>query len=33
MNGEGRNLNITYREKGNPNRGIPYVGFRLVRSK
>ncbi len=33
MNGEGRNLNIIYREKGNPNRGIPYVGFRLVRSK
>jgi len=33
MNGEGRNLNILYRDKGNPNRGIPYVGFRLVRSR
>lgn len=33
MNGEGRNLNIIYREKANPDRGIPYVGFRLVRSK
>ncbi|HPV14375.1 MAG TPA: SUMF1/EgtB/PvdO family nonheme iron enzyme [Candidatus Cloacimonadota bacterium] len=33
MNGEGRNLNIIYREKGSPNKGIPYVGFRLVRSK
>ncbi|HOH79943.1 MAG TPA: formylglycine-generating enzyme family protein, partial [Candidatus Cloacimonadota bacterium] len=33
MNGEGRNLNILYREKGNPNRGVQYVGFRLVRTK
>lgn len=33
MNGEGRNLNILYREKGLPNRGVQYVGFRLVRTK
>ncbi len=32
MNGEGRNLNIMWREKGDPNRGYQYVGFRLVRS-
>lgn len=32
MNGEGRNLNILWREKGDPNRGYQYVGFRLVRS-
>ncbi len=31
-NGEGRNLNIIYREKGDPNRGYQYIGFRLVRS-
>jgi formylglycine-generating enzyme required for sulfatase activity len=31
-NGEGRNLNILWREKGDPNRGYQYVGFRLVRS-
>ena len=31
-NGEGRNLNIMWREKGDPNRGYQYVGFRLVRS-
>lgn len=31
-NGEGRNLNILYREKGDPNRGYQFVGFRLVRS-
>lgn len=31
-NGEGRNLNILWREKGDPNRGLQYVGFRLVRS-
>lgn len=31
-NGEGRNLNILWREKGDPNRGLMYVGFRLVRS-
>lgn len=31
-NGEGRNLNILYREKGDPNRGFQYIGFRLVRS-
>jgi len=33
MNGEGRNLNILYREKGSPNRGVQYVGFRLVRTR
>lgn len=33
MNGEGRNLNILYREKGSPSRGLKYVGFRLVRTK
>jgi len=33
MNGEGRNLNILYREKGSPSRGLQYVGFRLVRTK
>ena len=32
LNGEGRNLNILYREKGSPNQAYPYVGFRLVRS-
>jgi len=32
LNGEGRNLNILWREKGDPNRGYQYVGFRLVRS-
>ncbi|MDD4310427.1 MAG: SUMF1/EgtB/PvdO family nonheme iron enzyme, partial [Candidatus Cloacimonetes bacterium] len=26
-NGEGRNLNILWREKGDPNRGYQYVGF------
>lgn len=31
-NGEGRNLNILWREKGDPNRGYQFVGFRLVRS-
>lgn len=31
-NGEGRNLNILWREKGDPNRGYQYVGFRLVRT-
>ncbi|MCK9309638.1 MAG: formylglycine-generating enzyme family protein, partial [Candidatus Cloacimonetes bacterium] len=31
-NGEGRNLNILWREKGDPNRGYQYIGFRLVRS-
>ncbi len=31
-NGEGRNLNILYREKGDPNRGFQFIGFRLVRS-
>ena len=31
-NGEGRNLNILWREKGDPNRGLQFVGFRLVRS-
>jgi len=33
MNGEGRNLNILYREKGSPSRGLQYEGFRLVRTK
>lgn len=33
MNSEGRNLNILWREKGDPNRGYPFVGFRLVRTK
>ncbi|MCK9557075.1 MAG: SUMF1/EgtB/PvdO family nonheme iron enzyme [Candidatus Cloacimonetes bacterium] len=33
MNSEGRNLNILWREKGDPNRGYPFVGFRLARSK
>lgn len=32
MNGEGRNLNIIWREKGDPNRGYQFVGFRLVRT-
>jgi len=31
-NGEGRNLNILWREKGDPNRGYQYIGFRLVRT-
>jgi formylglycine-generating enzyme required for sulfatase activity len=33
MNSEGRNLHILWREKGDPNRGYQFVGFRLVRSK
>lgn len=33
MNSEGRNLNILWREKGDPNRGYQFIGFRLVRSK
>lgn len=32
LNGEGRNLNILYREKGGPNQAYPFVGVRLVRS-
>lgn len=32
INGEGRNLNILWREKGDPNKGYQFVGFRLVRS-
>ena len=32
LNGEGRNLNILYREKGGPNQAYPFVGLRLVRS-
>jgi len=32
-NGIGTNLGILYRDKGNPNKGLPYVGFRLVRSR
>ncbi|MDZ4182349.1 MAG: SUMF1/EgtB/PvdO family nonheme iron enzyme, partial [Candidatus Cloacimonadaceae bacterium] len=32
MNGEGRNLNIIWREKGDPSRGYQFVGFRLVRT-
>lgn len=31
-NGEGRNLNILFREKGDPNRGYQFIGFRLARS-
>ncbi|MDY0151736.1 MAG: SUMF1/EgtB/PvdO family nonheme iron enzyme [Candidatus Cloacimonas sp.] len=31
-NGKGRNLNILWREKGDPNRGYQFVGFRLVRN-
>ncbi len=33
MNSEGRNLNILWRERGDPNKGYQFVGFRLVRSK
>lgn len=33
MNSEGRNLNILWRDKGDPNRGYQFVGFRLVRTK
>jgi len=33
MNSEGRNLNILWRERGNPNRGYQFVGFRLVRTR
>lgn len=32
-NGEGTNLGILYREKGDPSRGYNLVGFRLVRKK
>ncbi|MDI3503665.1 MAG: hypothetical protein PWP64_601 [Candidatus Cloacimonadota bacterium] len=32
MNSEGRNLNILWRERGDPNRGYQFVGFRLVRT-
>ncbi len=32
LNGDGRNLNIIYRDKGEPGRGYPFVGFRLVRT-
>ncbi len=31
LNGDGRNLNIIFRDKGEPGRGYPFVGFRLVR--
>ncbi|MGC9362342.1 MAG: formylglycine-generating enzyme family protein, partial [Candidatus Syntrophosphaera sp.] len=30
-NGEGTNLGILYRNKGNPDRGYQFVGFRVVR--
>jgi formylglycine-generating enzyme len=30
-NGEGTNLGILYRDKGNPSRGYQFVGFRIVR--
>ncbi len=33
MNSEGRNLNILWRDRGDPNKGYQFVGFRLVRSK
>jgi len=33
MNGDGRNLNIMWRERGDPNRGYPFVGFRLARTR
>jgi formylglycine-generating enzyme len=33
MNSEGRNLNILWRERGDPNRGYQFVGFRLVRTR
>lgn len=32
-NGEGVRLSIIGRQKGSPNRGYPFVGFRLVRAK
>ncbi len=32
FNGEGRNLGILWREKGDPSRGYQFVGFRLVRT-
>ncbi len=32
-NGIGTNLGILYRANGNPSTGLPYVGFRLVRSR
>ncbi len=32
LNGEGRNINILYRDRGEPSRGYPQVGFRLVRA-
>ncbi|MDZ4122179.1 MAG: SUMF1/EgtB/PvdO family nonheme iron enzyme, partial [Candidatus Cloacimonadaceae bacterium] len=32
QNGEGRNLNILYRDRGEPGRGYLFVGFRLVRA-
>lgn len=33
MNSAGRNLNILWREGGDPNKGYQFVGFRLVRTK
>jgi len=33
MNSEGRNLNVLWRERGDPNKGYQFVGFRLARSK
>lgn len=33
QNAEGKYLNILWREKGDPNKGYPFVGFRLVRTK
>jgi len=32
LSSEGRNLNILFRDKGEPSRGYPYIGFRLVRA-
>ncbi|PKN78798.1 MAG: hypothetical protein CVU48_07310 [Candidatus Cloacimonetes bacterium HGW-Cloacimonetes-1] len=31
-NGEGRNLNVLFRDRGDPSRGYHFVGFRLVRA-
>jgi formylglycine-generating enzyme required for sulfatase activity len=32
MNSDGRNLHLMWRERGDPNRGYPFVGFLLVRT-
>ena len=31
-NGLGTNLSVVYRTKGDPAKGYPFVGFRLVRT-